>query len=162
MKRLEHNVIIIDYDQLEEWQRLSVKALAKAMFFDEVYGQKLLEAVEKLPEIEKNVISLHYGLEGGKCKTLKQISLEYESTVGKINIIEERAIRRLLFNYDALMNPDSIGNLKISLRLYLALNRVQCTSIKALKEMSLQDLKRLRFLGDSHISELQQALEQHQ
>lgn len=162
MKKSERKVILMDYEELEDWQRLSITNLARVMFFEEVYGQKLLKAVEKLPELEKEVISLHYGIDGGKCKTLKQISLVYETTVGKISIIEERAIRTLLFNYDALMNPDNIGNLKISLRLYLALNRAQFTSIKKLKEMSLQELRQIRFLGDNHISELHQALEQHQ
>jgi len=162
MKKSERKVVLMDYEELEDWQRLSVTNLAKAMFFDEVYGQKLLKAVEKLPEIEKNVISLHYGLEGGKCKTLKQISLEYETTVGKINIIEERAIRMLLFNYDAIINPDSIGNLKISMRLYLALKRARYTSIKELKEMTLQELKQIRYLGTDSLKDLQEVLEQHQ
>lgn len=162
MKKSERNVVIIDYDELENWQRLTVTKLARAMFFEEVYGQKLLEAVERLPELEKKVITLHYGTNNGEFKTLNQISQILETTMGKIKIIEERAIRMLLFNYDAVMNPDSIGNLKISVRLYLVLNRAQCTSIKTLKEMTLQELKQIRYLGTDSLKELQEALEQHQ
>lgn len=162
MKKSERNVVIIDCDELEDWQRISVSYLAKALFLEKVYGQKLLQAVEKLPELEKKVISLHFGLDDGKRRTLKQISLVLELTIGRITTIEDRASKMILFNYDGVMNPDSIGNLEISMRAYLALKRAGCTSIKALKEMSLQELKQIRFLGETILNELQEALEKHQ
>ena len=55
----------------------------------------LFELVDSLPEMEKKVIRLRYGLDDNKTKTLLEVGNELGITREKVRQLEEKAIKRL-------------------------------------------------------------------
>ena len=55
----------------------------------------LFELVDSLPEMEKKVIRLRYGLDDNKPKTLLEVGNELGITREKVRQLEDKAIKRL-------------------------------------------------------------------
>ena len=62
---------------------------------DEKELKELLELVDSLPEMEKKVIRLRYGLNDNKPKTLLEVGNELGITREKVRQLEEKAIKLL-------------------------------------------------------------------
>ena len=62
---------------------------------DEKELKELLELVDSLPEMEKKVIRLRYGLDDNKPKTLLEVGNELGITRERVRQLEEKAIKRL-------------------------------------------------------------------
>ena len=57
------------------------------------------EALDKLPERERKIIQLRYGLNDGKYRTLEEVGVEFGITRERIRQIEAVALRRLKHPY---------------------------------------------------------------
>ena len=55
----------------------------------------LLRAMENLPERERQVLTLLYGLDGGKQRTLKEVGLAFSISGERVRQIKETALFRL-------------------------------------------------------------------
>ena len=57
--------------------------------------EKMHEVLETLPEREKRVLVMRYGLEDGETRTLEEIGVEFGVTRERIRQIEDKALRKL-------------------------------------------------------------------
>lgn len=57
--------------------------------------EQLLEAMDTLTEREQRVVSLRFGLDDGKTRTLEEVGKEFEVTRERIRQIEAKALRKL-------------------------------------------------------------------
>ena len=57
--------------------------------------EQLLEAMDTLTEREQRVVSLRFGLDDGKTRTLEEVGKEFKVTRERIRQIEAKALRKL-------------------------------------------------------------------
>jgi RNA polymerase primary sigma factor len=57
--------------------------------------EQIEEALQKLPERERAIIQLRYGLKDGRYRTLEEVGVEFGITRERIRQIEARALRAL-------------------------------------------------------------------
>jgi RNA polymerase primary sigma factor len=57
--------------------------------------QQIEEALQKLPERERKIIQLRYGLKDGRYRTLEEVGVEFGITRERIRQIEAVALRKL-------------------------------------------------------------------
>ncbi len=57
--------------------------------------ERVHEVVDKLPEAERTVVKLRFGLSGGEVRTLRQAGAELGVSAERAGELEERALRRL-------------------------------------------------------------------
>jgi RNA polymerase primary sigma factor len=63
--------------------------------FDEFLTDKLNEALDGLPEVERSVLKMRFGLDGHKRMTLNQVGDKLHLSEGRIRQIEKKALHRL-------------------------------------------------------------------
>lgn len=79
-----------------EDDRLATPAEAAAQ---SMLREQIEEVLEKLPERERKIIQLRYGLKDGKYRTLEEVGLEFGITRERIRQIEAVALRKLRHPY---------------------------------------------------------------
>ena len=56
---------------------------------------RVMACIKDLPDRERNVICLRFGLNDGYCRTLEDIAREFRKTRARIHEIEAKAFRRM-------------------------------------------------------------------
>ena len=153
-----NGVVLIDWYDFEEWQRKAISRLAKKLSLDTVYGKKLMGMLEKLTEIEREVITIHFGFNNGNSRFIKQMVPQF-GTIHAIRKIEQEVFQKLKALYGG--TEDDISFLSLSTRTYNALMRAGYSSINTIKATPSEELLKIRFFGIQCLAELQEALKNH-
>ena len=63
--------------------------------------ERLAEAINQLSEREKQVITMRYGLDGGPCKTLTEVSQIFNVTRERIRQLELKTLEKIRKHSDS-------------------------------------------------------------
>lgn len=74
------------------------------------YKELILKLLETLPNNQKEVLILHYGLAGNKCYSLKEIAPKLNLTHQRISLLKEEALNNLRLPIRAKYLQDIINN----------------------------------------------------
>jgi RNA polymerase primary sigma factor len=96
--------VVVSYDvpigseedgSLSELLADEAEANAEELYMEDALKDSVQDLLEKLPERERRVVELRYGLDGGRCATLGEVSEEIGVTRERVRQIQNRALRKL-------------------------------------------------------------------
>lgn len=113
------------------------------------YKEIILKLLETLPNNQKEVLILHYGLAGNKCYSLKEIAPKLNLTHQRISSLKEEALNNLRMPIRAKYLKDIINNYTTTIYPYMKDNiheepneKIRKKKLRELEEFLLQFIKK--------------------